>query len=116
MSTITLSSIPNLTASVGVPRLAAIEYPLGYLLGLPGDKDGQLAVLASTLQALTEIKRPGEVVHLPFEFPASAKDINANPAEHPPIVKYLLRHPWHLPKLISRQVPGVNPKNPITNN
>ena len=40
MSTITLSSIPDLTAAVGVPRLAAIEHPLGYLLGQPGDAGG----------------------------------------------------------------------------
>ena len=38
ISTITLSSIPDLTGAVSVPRLAAIEYPLGYLFGQPGDQ------------------------------------------------------------------------------
>jgi hypothetical protein len=35
VSTITLSGIPALVASIGVPRLAAIERTLGYLLGQP---------------------------------------------------------------------------------
>lgn len=106
ISTITLSSIPDLTASVGVPRLAAIEYPLGYLLGQPGDKAGQLAVLTETLWALTEIKKPGSVVHLPFEWPEAASELNAHPKEDPPIVKYLLKHLWQLPNFFSRKIPN----------
>jgi hypothetical protein len=105
MSTITLSSIPDLTASVSVPRLAAIEHPLGYLLGQPGDQEGQTAVLRATLRALSEMTRPGGVVHLPFEWPASARRLNAHPPKTPPIARYLRRHPWHLPKLLSRDVP-----------
>ena len=83
MSTITLSSIPDLTSAVGVPRLAAIEYPLGYLLGQPGDRMGQLAVLRSTLHALAEIREPGSVSHLPFEWPASARRLSARPPKTP---------------------------------
>ncbi len=105
MSTITLSGIPDLTAAVSVPRLAAIEYPLGYLLGQAGDRQGQRAVLRSTLQALATITEPGSVVHLPFEWPASAGRVNANPPQTPPIVRYLMRHPWHIPNFLSRDVP-----------
>ena len=108
MSTITLSSIPDLTSAVGVPRLAAIEYPLGYLLGQPGDRMGQTAVLRSTLQALAEIREPGSVSHLPFEWPASARRLSARPPKTPPISKYLLRHPWLIPNLFSREVPAPN--------
>jgi len=106
MSTITLSSIPDLTAAVSVPRLAAIEHPLGYLLGQPGDQEGQRAVLRSTLHALAEMTKPGSVTHLPFEWPASARRLNARPPEAPPISGYLLRHPWHIPNLLSRDVPA----------
>ena len=105
MSTITLSPIPDLTAAVSVPRLAAVEYPLGYLLGQPGDGDGQRAVLRATLQALAEMKRAGSVVHLPFEWPVACR-LNADPSQPPPIAKYLLRHPWHIPNLLSRNVPA----------
>ena len=106
MSTITLSGIPDLTASVSVPRLAAIEYPLGYLLGQPGDIEGQTAVLRATLNALQEMTRPGSIVHLPFEWPASARRLNADPPQTPPIVKYLMRHPWHVPNFLSRDIPA----------
>jgi hypothetical protein len=105
-STITLSSIPDLTAAVGVPRLAGIEYPLGYLLGQPGDAEGQTAVLRATLHALAEMTEPGRVSHLPFEWPASARRLSARPPKTPPISKYLLRHPWLIPNLFSRQVPA----------
>jgi hypothetical protein len=107
LSTIILSSIPDLTAAVGVPRLAAIEYPLGYLLGQPGDPEGQTAVLRATLQSLAEMTRPGSVSHLPFEWPASARRLSARPPRTPPISKYLMRHPWLIPNLFSRDVPAL---------
>jgi hypothetical protein len=88
-----------------VPRLAAIEFPLGYLLGQPGDQVGQLTVLRSTLQALKDIKEPGSVVDLPYEWPKSAQQLNAYPPETPPIIKYLVKHPWHIPNLFSRNIP-----------
>jgi hypothetical protein len=107
MSTITLSSIPDLTASVGVPRLAAIEHPLGYLLGQPGDREGQTAVLRAMLGGLVEMTEPGSVTHLPFEWPASARRLSARPPKAPPISRYLIRHPWHLPNLFSRDIPAA---------
>jgi hypothetical protein len=107
LSTIILSSIPDLTAAVGVPRLAAIEYPLGYLLGQPGDSEGQTAVLRATLHALAEMTRPGNVSHLPFEWPASARRLSARPPRTPPISRYLMRHPWLIPNLFSRDVPAL---------
>ncbi len=112
MSTITLSGIPDLTAAVSVPRLAAIEHPLGYLLGQPGDQVGQRAVLRSTLHALAEVTGPGSVVHLPFEWPESARRLNAHPPQAPPISRYLLRHPWHIPNLLSRDVPAPQQAEP----
>ena len=106
ISTITLSGIPDLTASVNVPRLAGIEYPLGYVLGRPGDRIGQMDVLRTTLEALFDIQKPGGVVHLPFEWPASARRLNAHPPQAPPISRYLIRHPWQIPNLMSRNVPS----------
>jgi len=101
-----ISSIPDLTASVSVPRLAAIEYPLGYLLGQPGDQAGQRAVLQAVLSALAEMKNPGGTAHLPFVWPGSANVLAHEPPEAPPIVRYLLRHPWHIPNFYTRAVPS----------
>jgi hypothetical protein len=105
-STITLSPVPELTASVSVPRVAAIEYPLGRTLGQPGDAAGQTVVLRATLAALETIRTPGGVVHLPFEWPETPKQVHNHPQVDPPIGRYLARNPWFLPKLLSRNVPG----------
>lgn len=96
--------IPELTASAGVPRLAAIEHPFGMTLGLPGDTVRQLAVLRGALRALVEISQPGEVVHLPFEWD-STQNLNTDPPEMPPIAWHLIRHPWQLPKFLNRTPP-----------
>jgi hypothetical protein len=105
-TTISLSPVPDLTAAVSVPRIAAIEYPLGRTLGQPGDAAGQMAVLRATLAALAAIQAPGGIVHLPFEWPEDPKQVHNRPPEPPPIARYLARNPWFLPKLLTRSVPG----------
>ncbi|MEW6400718.1 MAG: hypothetical protein AB1649_02900 [Chloroflexota bacterium] len=104
--TISLTPLPDLTASVSVPRIAAIEYPLGRTLGQPCDAAGQVAVLEAALQALESIQNPGGIVHLPFEWLEAPKDVHNHPPVNPPIAQYLARNPWFLPRLISRNVPG----------
>ena len=106
-STISLSMMPDLTQSVGVSRLAAIEHPFGLTLGLPGDAAGQLAVLRATLRALEEISQPGTAVHLPFEWETREK-LNVYPPEAPPIARFLRRHPWYLPKFLNRTPPEIS--------
>lgn len=101
--TIILSNIPDLTASVSVPRIAAIEYPCGRTLGLPRDVEGQTAVLRDTLHALVEIEKPGEIRHLPYRWPESADQ--KPELKPPPIAEYLKRHPWDLRRLINRDIP-----------
>ena len=105
MATITLSNIPVLTASAGTPRIAAIEYPFGRTVGRPGDKDGQSAVLRATLRALEEIAELGGVVHLPFEWPEPVDVATKSAAPPPPIVGYLKRRPWLIPRLFNRNIP-----------
>ena len=106
ITTITLSNIPNLTASVSPPRIAAIEHPLGRTVGKPGDVEGQRAVLAATFQALEEMETPGSIKHLPFEWPEPPKQARTHPPEPPPIAKHLQRYPWQIRNLLSRKVPG----------
>jgi betaine reductase len=104
-STICLSNIPDLTAAVCVPRIAAIEHPFGQNVGRAGDGATHLAVLRATLQALETIRTPGTVVHLPFEWPESAEAQPPDPP--PPIVDYLTNHPFQVMNLIRRQIPGA---------
>lgn len=108
MSTITLSSIPDLTLAVGSPRVAGIEYPLGRPFGRPHDVAGQMVVLQATLNAVTTLATPGQITHLPFIWPEPVWQAIAHPPEPPPIAKYLKRHPWALPRLFSRAVPEAS--------
>jgi hypothetical protein len=105
-STISLSMIPELTASAGVPRLAAVEHPFGLTLGLPGDAARQLAVLRGALGALVDISKPGETVHLPFDWDVNLK-LSTEAPELPPIARYLVLHPWQLPKFLNRTPPAL---------
>ena len=105
ITTITLSNIPDLTAAVSVPRLVGIEHPFGQIMGRPGDRDGQRAVLWGALEALAEMETAGSIKHLPYEWSGTVKEAQAHPPQPPPIVSYLKRHPWHLPKLLSREIP-----------
>jgi D-proline reductase (dithiol) PrdB len=104
-STISLSMIPELTASAGAPRIAAIEHPFGVTLGRPGDAEGQRAVLRAVLQAVELIAEPGGIVHLPFKW-ASTERLDFGPPVPPPIAQYLMRHPWSLPRFLNRMPPG----------
>jgi hypothetical protein len=105
MTTITLSWIPDLTASVGVPRLAAIEAPGGCNVSLPGDHERQMAVLRATLQALAGMSTPGSVKQLPFAWQEPVEKLNIHPPQPPPISQYLVRHIWALPRFMRRDPP-----------
>ena len=107
LSTISLCMMPELTTSVGVPRMAGIEHPFGLTLGRPGDAVRQLAVLRATLRALEEISQPGTVMHLPFEWDRGEK-LNIHPPETPPIARFLRRHPWYVAKFLNRTPPEVS--------
>jgi hypothetical protein len=103
IATVILSNIPDLTASVSPPRIAAIENPCGRTLGLPGDVEGQRAVLRAMLSALREIDAPGGIRHLPYRWPDEVP--NREEMDPPPIAEYLKRHPWDLRRLLNRDVP-----------
>jgi len=103
ITTVSLSNVPDLTAAVSVPRLVAVEYPFGQIMGKPGDSDGQRAVLRGILEAVDEIRAPGGIKHLPFSWTGAQTHAQITP----PIASYLKRHPWDLPKLFSRNIPRV---------
>ena len=106
ITTITLSNMPDLTAAVSAPRIAAIEHPFGRTVGWPGDAEGQREVLRRALDAVEGIATPGGIKHLPFEWPEPPREAQAHPAEPPPIVSHLKKHIWQLPRLLSRDVPA----------
>jgi hypothetical protein len=107
ISTVSLSMIPDFTAAPGVPRVAAIAYPMSRPLGDPGDAEGQRAVLRAALGVLGEAEAPGTVKTLPFVWPEPAKLVRRQPlTDPPPIAKLLHAKPWLYFKLVSGEIPA----------
>lgn len=109
ITTVSLSMIAEWTRSVGAPRVAAIEYPLGLPLGRPGDPEGQRAVLRSALRVLEQADRPGAVVPLPFEWPEPPGHVHVGPREPAPIVALIRKRPWLFLKLVAGEIPEGSP-------
>ncbi len=103
LSTLVLSVMPEVTASVGAPRVAGIGYPPGRPLGVPGDADGQRAVLRAALETLAGIESFGGRVDLDVSPPSRRGGLH--PRVPPPIVKLLRRRPWLLARLMSGKIP-----------
>lgn len=105
IATVSLSMIPAFTAAVGVPRVAAISYPMSRPMGRPGDAEGQRAVLRAALEVLETTSVPGTVVELPFTWPESPARARKGSDVNPPISQLLARKPWLIPKLVSGDIP-----------
>jgi hypothetical protein len=91
ISTVILSMIPAYQRSVGAPRVAAISHPFGRPLGDVGDADTQRAVLRAVLRVLETAQVPGEIVHLPFQWPEDPKTVKWAPDEPSPIVAMMFK-------------------------
>jgi hypothetical protein len=89
-STVTLTSTPEFHRQLGMPRVAAIEYPYGRPIGEVNDVEGQRAVLLDTIRFMQQAEKPGEVCHLPYEWPEAPQDANWHPPEISPAVKLFL--------------------------
>lgn len=64
--TLAMTSAWDVTAAVGTPRAAYVHHPLGHQTGAPGDPVGQRAIVRAALEAGVAMRRPGEIVRLPF--------------------------------------------------
>ena len=86
-STICLTPIPEFNRLIGIPRVAAIEYPFGRPVGKVHDTKGQQEVLMQVLSCLEKAEKPGGVFHLPFTWPEEPKETKWHPPEISPILK-----------------------------
>jgi glycine reductase complex component B subunit gamma len=103
ISTVVLSVMPEVTASVGTPRVVGVSRPPGCPLGDPGDADGQREVLRAALEALERIETPGGRLDLDVQGPPRSQ--RYHPAEPVPIVALLRRKPWLLARFVSGDIP-----------
>lgn len=81
---------PEYHREIGMPTVAAIEYPFGRPIGQVNDREGQRRVLIKTLSVLEKAQKPGQVFNLPFTWPEDPKNTNWHPPEISPLVKAFL--------------------------
>ena len=81
---------PEFHREIGIPRVAAIEYPYGRPVGQVNDVEGQRIVLREALSFMENADNPGAVYHLPFTWPEEPKLTKWQPPEISPIVKVFL--------------------------
>jgi len=90
LSTILLTMTPEFNREIGIPRIAAIEYPYGRVVGEVNDAAGQRRVLLEALSILGAAQKPGEVVHLSYTWHEDPKTTKWHPPEPSPIIKMYL--------------------------
>ena len=105
VSTAVHSWIPEVSVSVGAPRVVGIGYPGSVPFGLPGDAEGQRAVLRSSLEAAAAMAEPGGRFDLEFVWPRDRRV--PKPPRPAPIVSAIKRRPWWYLRLLRGDVPGV---------
>ena len=81
---------PEFNREIGIPRVAAIEYPYGRTVGQVDDVEGQRRVLLKALSFLEDAAAPGQEFHLPFTWPEEPKHAKWQPPEISPIIKLYL--------------------------
>ena len=86
----TLTVSPEFNREIGIPRVAAIEYPYGRPVGQVNDDAGQRKVLLEALSVLEKAQEPGQVFHLPFEWPEEPKETKWHPPVASPMIKLYL--------------------------
>jgi len=82
--------VPEFNREIGIPRVAAIQYPFGRVVGEVDDIEGQRRVLTAALSVLENAETPGDVVHLPFTWHEEPKETQWHPPEISPIIKLYL--------------------------
>ena len=85
-----LTMTPEFNREIGIPRVAAIEYPYGRPVGQVKDQKGQRNLLLETLSVLEKAQQPGQVFNLPFKWHEEPKKTKWHPPEISPIVKLFL--------------------------
>jgi D-proline reductase (dithiol) PrdB len=104
VSTAVHSWMPEISTSVGSPRVVGIGYPGSLPFGLPGDAEGQRAVLRASLESAAALTDPGARVDLTFEWPQANRV--PKPPKPPPIATAIMKRPWLFMNLVSGKIPG----------
>ncbi len=69
LPTVSLTSAIDITERVKPPRVAFLNFPLGYPVGRPNQAREQQDVLRAALPLVHSVQQPGTIVELPFAWP-----------------------------------------------
>lgn len=97
------SWIPEMPMSVGAPRVVGIGYPGSVPFGLPGDAEGQRAVLKASIEAAAAMTEPSSRVDLAFEWPQGTPV--PKPQQPSPIGRAIMRRPWLYFSFVNGDIP-----------
>ena len=98
--TVVLNSIWSVQRAVGMPRVAAIEFPMARALGDVGEADLHRQILMDALALFASAPEPGWVEHLPYKWPHPPAETTWLPDPPPP---YLLVIREHWREMVERQ-------------
>jgi hypothetical protein len=90
---VVLNSIWAFQRIGGMPRVAAIEFPMGRALGEVGDAKLHREILLSALALFDSAPEPGWVEHLPFKWPHPPEQTTWLPDPPPPYL-LIIREQW----------------------
>lgn len=68
ISTVSISTKPEITMGVGVPRAGYVRFPLGNPFGKSFDQDLQKQVLVDLLKVFDEAEEPKSLYELPYRW------------------------------------------------
>ena len=88
--TVSVSTIPEMTERVCVPRAAFVQYPFGRVLGMVGDRVGQRRVCDHLVDLLETATFPNTYKHLPYAWPEPPEETKWR-SDAPPPIGLLLR-------------------------
>jgi D-proline reductase (dithiol) PrdB len=94
VSTILVTNMPFWAERVGAPRVLAVEFPFGHILGRPGDRNMQMRVIDRALEVLEQAETPGTIVHFQEKWPEPLEKAlhDSHPEQPPPIMGQMGRH------------------------
>lgn len=94
MATVMITNMPYWAEKIGVPRALGVEMPFGYILGKPGDAEGQGNLILEALELLADDNQPGTVIHSQSRWAGSDEEAAqiSHPIAPPPIMGQMGKH------------------------
>jgi hypothetical protein len=68
MSTVLITTRPDVSEGTGAPRMMRVRFPMGNSVGEPNRPDQQRTILRAALELLTELTEPGRLVETSFRW------------------------------------------------